>query len=124
MITARQHIPTQAERKVLHVFPLQDKNHGKGGRVEYSVDRTAAEFVRTIRDIKADPMVTASTTTKELYAMYPKLRKSARPVLWKTLRDINWDLEYPLAMIGCVLYRETPKSKTACIDIGKTTLRF
>jgi len=124
MITARQSIPTQQDRKVLHVFPQQDKNLGKGGRVAYTVDHPAATFVRTIRDIQADPMVTAETTMKELYKLYPKLRKTARPVLWKTLRDMNWDLEYPLAMIGCVLYRENPKSVTACVDIGKTTLRF
>jgi len=124
MITAYAKIPTFETPYVLSVFPIQDKNIGKGGRTAYSVNRDAAKFVRVIRDIKADPAVSAATTTQELYKLYPRLKKMARAILWNTPTVVNWDLENPLAIIGCTMYRESPKSKTICINVGKSILRF
>lgn len=124
MITAHAKIPTFATEYALSVFPIQDKNLGVGGRSTYDINLNNAQFVRIIRDIANDPMVTKETTTQELYKLYPRLKKVARNVLWHNPLKVNWDLESPLAIEGFVMYRETPKSKTICIDIGKTTLRF
>lgn len=124
MITAYAKIPTFETPYVLSVFPIQDRNAGKGGRTAFAVSRENAKFVRVIRDIKADPAVGANTTTRELYSLYPRLKTMAREVLWRTPVIVNWDLENPLAIIGCTMYRETPKSKTICINIGKAILRF
>lgn len=124
MITAYAKIPTFETPYVLSVFPIQDKNIGKGGRTAFTVSRENAKFVRVIRDIKDDPAVTAETTTQELYKLYPRLKKMARETLWNTPVIVNWDLENPLAIIGCTMYRETPKSKTICINVGKAILRF
>lgn len=124
MITAYAKIPTFETPYVLSVFPIQDKNLGKGGRTAFTTNREDAKFARIILDIKNDPQVTAETTTRQLYSLYPHLCKQAREALWKTPKIVNWDLENPLAIIGCTMYREHPKSKTICINVGKTVLRF
>ena len=124
MITAYARIPTFANEGVLSVFPIYDKNMGVGGRSNYDINLDAAKFVRIIRDIAEDPMVTKESKIADVYKLYPSLKVMARRLLWLTPLKVNWDLENPLAIAGFVMYRESPKSKTICIDIGKTTLRF
>lgn len=124
MNNVRVNIPTFENVFVLSVFPIQDKNLGVGGRTEYQLALDDARFVRAIRDLKADPAITENTTIADVYKLYPRLRKMARAALWHTPVKVNWDLENPLAVIGCTMYREHPKSKTICINVGKAILRF
>jgi hypothetical protein len=122
MFNSTQAIPTFAGPFVLSVFSKLDTNAAPGGKTTYPVNLEMAKLVSVIRDIQCDPLVTAKTSMLSLYKLYPKL-KAQSALLW-TGRNPNWDFEKPLACAGITMFRDTPKSRTLKLNIGKMVLEF